>query len=297
MYRVDGILLIDKPAGITSHDVVAWVRRILRTKRVGHTGTLDPFATGVMAVLVGRATRLAQFLEKDEKEYIATAAFGFETDTGDADGKPTRECRLPVPAGAVEAVLPRFIGEIEQLPPMYSAKKIGGTKLYELARKGIEVQRETIKIRIDALEIVRPLTDADPAAVQFRVVCSAGTYVRTLAEDIARAAGTLAHLVELRRLRSGRFGIEQSIALERLAEAGDPSALLLPMKRAVEHLPVYALDAERSKRTLSGLSTRVFGHTFADNETAAMISDTGELIAVGRYDAEKNALCPKVVLV
>ena len=135
---VDGLLIIDKPAGITSHDVVDRVRRILGTKRVGHTGMLDPFATGVMVVLVGQATRLAQFIDKDEKEYVATMRFGFETDTGDKTGTPKSKVQNPrsVSIAEVEAILPRFTGEIDQVPPMYSAKKIDGKKLYESAGKG-----------------------------------------------------------------------------------------------------------------------------------------------------------------
>jgi tRNA pseudouridine 55 synthase len=143
---VDGILVIDKPAGLTSHDVVNRVRRILRTKRVGHTGTLDPFATGVMVVLVGKATRLAQFIDKDDKEYEALVRFGSETDTGDRTGspKPKVEGVNSVLKSDVEKVLDRFRGEIEQTPPMYSAKKVEGKKLYELARQGIEIERKAV---------------------------------------------------------------------------------------------------------------------------------------------------------
>ena len=146
---MDGILIIDKPAGLTSHDVVARVRRILKTKRVGHTGTLDPFATGVLVSLVGKATRLAQFLDKDEKEYEAVVRFGFETDTGDVTGMRSAECGMRNEEVAHvlaktdwETVLNKFRGEIEQIPPMFSAKKIGGKKLYEQARKGVEVERK-----------------------------------------------------------------------------------------------------------------------------------------------------------
>ena len=160
---MDGILIIDKPDGITSHDVVARVRRILKTKRVGHTGTLDPFATGVMVVLVGRATRLAQFLDKDEKEYEATVRFGFETDTGDRTGIPKSQVSGPKPLKVedVETVLDDFRGEIEQMPPMYSAKKIDGKRLYESARKGLDVERKSVNVTIFQLDIIANSATAD----------------------------------------------------------------------------------------------------------------------------------------
>src|SRR6476620_11678195 len=156
---MNGILIIDKPAGITSHDVVVRVRRALKTKRVGHTGTLDPFATGVMVILVGKATRLAQFLDKDEKEYEAVLQFGFETDTGDRTGTPRTEGLIAAETAAMldrtnwESVFEKFRGEIEQTPPMYSAKKIDGKKLYEHARKGETVEREARRITITKLEL------------------------------------------------------------------------------------------------------------------------------------------------
>ena len=207
---MDGILIIDKPAGPTSHDVVVRVRRKLRTKRVGHTGTLDPFATGVMVVLVGRATRLAQFLDKDEKEYEATIQFGYETDTGDKSGKRKDigeglkdDVGHDVAATAWDEILDRFRGDIVQVPPMYSAKKVEGKKLYEHARRGEIIERTPVKVLISKLEIIQS-NDATRSAIRIRAVCSAGTYIRTLAEDIGRAAGVPAHLTELRRTRCTR---------------------------------------------------------------------------------------------
>jgi tRNA pseudouridine55 synthase len=188
---VDGILIIDKPAGITSHDVVARVRKILGTRRVGHTGTLDPFATGVMVVLVGKATRLARFLDKDLKEYIAEIQFGSATDTGDLHGLRTTDCGLGIEDLSQvlnetdwDRVLQQFTGEIMQTPPMYSAKKIEGKKLYELARGGIEVERKPASVVVHALEVLTDESRAPHSTLRVRVVCSAGTYVRTLAEDI-----------------------------------------------------------------------------------------------------------------
>ncbi len=227
---MDGLLIIDKPAGLTSHDVVARVRRILKTKRVGHTGTLDPFATGVMVILVGQATRLAQFLDKDEKEYEALVQFGFETDTGDRTGLRTADCgsrieeigELLLKTDWYEIFAP-FRGEIEQVPPMYSAKKVEGKKLYELARKGIEIERKAVKITVSELDILNEAEFRIPhSALRIRVVCSAGTYVRTLAEDIGRAVAVGAHLAELRRTRAGRFDIAASCNIGRSRNDGRP---------------------------------------------------------------------------
>jgi tRNA pseudouridine55 synthase len=294
---VDGILIIDKPAGITSHDVVARVRRALKTKRVGHTGTLDPFATGVMVILVGKATRLAQFLDKDEKGYEAEVQFGWETDTGDTTGVRSAECGLRNEEineriGSIEwdKVLADFRGSIEQVPPMYSAKKIEGKKLYELARKGIEVDREAVEVKINELEII------EKTPFRLRVVCSAGTYIRTLAEDIGKATGLLAHLTALRRTRAGKFTLEQAATLDALAEHGSPAELMRPIEEAVSHLPVFTLNDDRAAKTLSGMSTRDLSGRFADGEILAMLSPAGELIAVGRYADEEKAVQPKVVL-
>lgn len=299
---MDGLLIIDKPGGMTSHDVVGRVRRILGTRRVGHTGTLDPFATGVMVILVGRATRLAQFLDKDEKEYEALVRFGFETDTGDRTGerRDAEADRLAstLTADEVEAALVGFRGEIEQVPPMYSAKKIDGKKMYELARKGQTVERKAVRVRISELELLAPpeITN-ETVRSPLRVVCSAGTYIRTLAEELGRKLGTLAHLDELRRTRSGRFAIAESLTLEELASLEDPESHLVGMERAVSHLPRFKLTEERVAKTRNGMSTRVFDHSFTDGEVVAMFDPGGELVAVGRFGADENSVRPTVVLV
>lgn len=298
---MDGILIIDKPGGITSHDVVARARRILTTKRVGHTGTLDPFATGVMVVLVGQATRLAQFLDKDEKEYEALVQFGSETDTGDRTGVRSADCGLRneeleehLEGIDWQEVFEKFQGELMQVPPMYSAKKIEGKKLYELARKGENVERSPVKISIRKLELLG--VSLEGRTIKFGVSCSAGTYVRTLAEDIARAAGTRAHLIELRRTRSGRFGMEKAISLDALELSAEPASMLIDMNQAVEHLAAFELDRDRAEKSRSGLSTRVFNRTFAGGEYVRMIGPDGELAAIGRYDTEENSVQPKIVL-
>lgn len=303
---MDGILIIDKPAGITSHDVVANVRRILNTRRVGHTGTLDPFATGVMVVVVGKATRLAQFLDKDEKEYEALVRFGFETDTGDATGQmQAAECRMQNKEIADvlgktdwETVFGPFRGDIEQIPPMYSAKKINGKKLYEHARKGETVERKAATVNISKLEIVHDGQIRDSQSViRIRTACSAGTYIRTLAEDIGRAVGTGAHLAELRRTRSGRFGLSESVTLDALAEADEPAARLLPLEMAVSHLASISLNEDRAAKTRGGLSTRIQNTDLSDRQSLRMIDESGSLLAIGVYDEAESSVRPKVVLV
>ena len=302
---MNGILIIDKPAGITSHDVVSRVRRILKTKRVGHTGTLDPFATGVMVILVGQATRLAQFLDKDAKAYEAIVRFGFETDTGDRTGSPKSKVQSPksLVVEDIREALKGFRGEIDQTPPMYSAKKVEGKKLYELARKGQTIERKAVKVRIDELEILsEPPASAGGTAMgieaaTLRVVCSAGTYIRTLAEDIGRKIGTGAHLTELRRTAAGRFSISESITLDELADMSEPVGHLIPMEEAVSHLAKIELTGERAAKTRNGLSTRIYDVAFAESEAIQMLDETGSLIAVGFYDAAENVVQPKVVLV
>lgn len=330
---MDGILIIDKPVGWTSHDAVARLRRVLKTKKIGHTGTLDPFATGVLVMLVGKATRLAQFLDKDEKEYEAVMRFGFETDTGDRAGIPreSREEESPksetgskfkvqgsksegldpdFPSIAdVEEILPLFRGEIEQVPPMYSAKKIEGKKLYELARKGIEVERKAVAVRISKLEVVeneekeafKERTTPAPARhpsfdqggepgdadsqlatrdFELRVACSAGTYIRTLAEDIARAAGSAAHLAELRRTRAGRFDLSRAVTLEELEKMENPAELLVPMNEAVSHLAEVKLTGEELAKVRNGV--KIPAELDADIQTVRLTAGD-ELVAIAEY--------------
>lgn len=302
---MNGILIVDKPAGITSHDVVAKVRRIFKTKRVGHTGTLDPFATGVMVILVGQATRLAQFLDKDAKEYVATVRFGFETDTGDrtggrrGEGKKGKKGELGI--DEIKSVLDNFRGEIEQTPPMYSAKKIDGKKLYELARQGETVERKSVNVTISELELldIECIENFGPWTldVGLKVSCSAGTYIRTLAEDIGREVGVGAHLAELRRTAAGKFSIDRGRTIEQLADLADPTTELIPMTDAVSHLAKFTVPDDRIGKTRNGLSTRVFDTGFVDGDAIQMLSPNGELIAIGFFDAAENVVQPKVVLV
>jgi tRNA pseudouridine55 synthase len=296
---MNGILIIDKPDGITSHDVVSRIRRILRIKRVGHTGTLDPFATGVMVILIGRATRLAQYLDKDEKEYEAVIRFGFETDTGDRTGVSKTDLLIPeseifekVRSPDWTLVLASFLGRSEQTPPMYSAKKIDGRKLYEHARRGEIVDRKPVTINISDIELLGTGSNE----IKIRVACSAGTYIRTLAEDIGQAAGIGAHLTELRRIRAGKFNIEQAVTLDQLGEIDKPGSAILPMEFAVSHLAELVLSDDRIGKTRNGLSTRVDESAFADGEQIRMQDGSGDLVAIGIYHSDENSVRPKVVL-
>ncbi|HYG81982.1 MAG TPA: tRNA pseudouridine(55) synthase TruB [Pyrinomonadaceae bacterium] len=313
---MDGVLIVDKPAGLTSHDVVARVRRILKERRVGHTGTLDPFATGVLVVLVGRATRLAQFLSGAVKEYEAVVRFGYATDTGDLTGArlhgsaPQNEGGGRVHTwseGEIEAALAGLRGEIGQVPPMYSAKKIAGQKLYELARRGQEVERQAVRVTIHDLsaerrggELLRENEDGTQD-LSIRVRCSAGTYVRTLAEAIGERLGAPAHLAALRRTRAGDFGVEDALGpddLKAKVEAGaDPNDFLLPLDAALSGLPFVHLTADEARRALHGIALRVRpgGPAWREGDFVRLRGADGQLLAVGSYDAASSTLRPRVV--
>lgn len=305
---MDGVLIIDKPAGVTSHDVVARVRRILHERRVGHTGTLDPFATGVLVVLVGRATRLAQFLGGADKEYHGVIRLGYATDTGDLTGKPVSHDKT-IPnwsSEEIEAAFQSLRGQIQQVPPMYSAKKQGGRKLYELARRGETVEREPVNVTVQVFE---PLNQSDQSLkhsedgtrdLAIRVVCSAGTYVRTLAESLGQNLGVGAHLTDLRRTRAGEFAISDAITLEELERAceGDSSTVLLPPDAALGTMPFVQLDAGDAHRTRQGIAIPLKGteEISNDGEKVRMRDSEGNLIAIGSYDAAEQLLRPRVVL-
>ncbi|MDM7921522.1 MAG: tRNA pseudouridine(55) synthase TruB [Pyrinomonadaceae bacterium] len=300
---MNGILIIDKPEGLTSHDVVACLRRILKTKKIGHTGTLDPFATGVLVMLVGKATRLAAYLDKDEKEYDALVKFGYATDTGDRTGtRLEREGYEPkqITPDDLIRTISGFMGEIKQVPPMYSAKKVDGRRLYELAREGKEIERAPVPVTIFKLQLNQDRLPQEAEAgtfyLRFQVTCSAGTYIRTLAEDIGRELGPMAHLEELRRVRAGQFGLDRALTLEELEAQADPYSSLIPMSEAVAHLPSITLPVERVEKTLNGMSTRFSADGLNEGQNLRMLNEAGELIAIGTYNAEEESIQPKVVL-
>jgi tRNA pseudouridine55 synthase len=311
---VDGVLIIDKPAGMTSHDVVARVRKLSGHRRVGHTGTLDPFATGVLVILVGRATRLAQFLSGAEKEYEAVIRLGFATDTGDITGVAIENFHAKAQSSQsfgteeIESALASLRGEIEQTPPMYSAKKIAGRKLYELARRGEEVERKPVRVTISDFAAVAHngvlLTENSDGTkdLRTRVTCSAGTYIRTLAEDFGRKLGIGAHVADLRRTRAGQFKIDGAITLDRLRELTESvtiEAALISSDAAISHLPAVNLSADEIARALNGVDVQIESSESAkwsDQQMVRMRNPDGDLIAVGTYDQGQQRLHPSVVI-
>lgn len=251
---IDGVLLLDKPIGLTSNQALQRVKRLFDARKAGHTGSLDPLASGLLPICLGQATKVSGFLLNAGKRYQVVARLGQRTDTGDADGQVIEE--RPVPAldrGLVKRVLARFEGSQTQVPPMYSAIKHQGQRLYKLARQGIEIERQPREIEIHGLELLSLETDA----LELEVACSKGTYVRTLVEDIARALGTVAHVIVLRRLGVGPYAEGRMYKLEELealAEQGMErlDELLLPVDSALEHWPSVELGADSAYYLMQG---------------------------------------------
>jgi tRNA pseudouridine55 synthase len=305
---MDGVLVIDKSSGMTSHDVVARARHILHERRIGHAGTLDPFATGVLVIMLGKATRLSQFLTGVDKEYEAIIRLGYATDTGDRTGKPLTGPAAPArnwTGDEIEAALQSLRGDIDQIPPMYSAKKVDGKKLYELARRGESVERKPQRVCIYDFAAIKPegqlIKDNLDGTFDFhaRVSCSSGTYVRTLAEDFGKRLYVGAHLAELRRTRVGDLVIDQAITLEHLKiHFGEESigTVLLPMGAGISWLPSLHLTAEEARRVSHGREVKVAEPEWTDGENVRMYDRGEQLIAVGRYDANARSLHPHVVL-
>ena len=292
----DGLLLVDKPAGPSSHDVVAVARRVLGVRQVGHAGTLDPFATGLLVILVGRATRLIQYLHDDPKRYEAVIVFGSETDTEDAGGVPVRQAARPT-RDALLAILPKFLGELQQVPPAYSAKRIAGKRAYELARAGqdVELKASTIEIHEVALSDFEE-HEGTVATCRMRVSCGGGTYIRSLARDIARAAGTAGHLSALRRHQAGVFELGRSIPFEQLC-AG--VAALSPTIDALEGHAVQALTPEELRQVVRGIDAeaRVDGAFAALVDPSAQDASTALVAFAQRRPSERgDRWQPRVVM-
>jgi tRNA pseudouridine55 synthase len=274
----DGFLNLHKPAGMTSHDVVARVRRALKTKRAGHAGTLDPDATGVLVVAVGHATRLLPHLPTEPKEYVARITFGVATDTEDASGNPIAEADASgLTEDALRAVLPRFIGEIQQVPPMVSALHHEGRRLYELARKGITVEREARTVTIHAVE-ASEFMPGPRAEATLRVVCGGGTYIRTLCVDIGAALGLPAHMKTLVREGVGPFHLANALTLEELVERG--AAALLPMENAL-NLPIVAVTDADAARLNNGQAVPTDA---PPTEDTVLLTHRERLRALARYE-------------
>jgi tRNA pseudouridine55 synthase len=279
---IEGILLVDKPAGMTSHDAVAVARRALGERRIGHAGTLDPFATGLLVLLIGRATRLLPFVDGEPKVYRARIAFGAETTTDDLTGEVVRTAAPPDDAAVARAVA-GLTGEIDQLPPAYSAKKVGGRRSYDAARAGQPLALRPVRVTVHGWQ----LGAREGGELEATITCSGGTYVRALARDLGRAAGGAAHLVALRRLRSGPFDVRDAVSVEALREGAAP---VRPALEALPSLPVDELDDAALRRVLHGnpVAARVTG------ARAALVDGARRVVAIA--DREGDNWRPKVVL-
>jgi tRNA pseudouridine55 synthase len=296
---IAGVVVVDKPAGMTSHDVVGVVRGALGMRRVGHTGTLDPGATGVLVCAVGRATRLVPVLQAGPKTYAATAVLGVTTDSQDADGEVVRT----VDAGhltehQVCEVMTRFIGDIEQVPPMVSAVRVGGQRLHELARAGVEVEREPRAVTVHDL-VMEDWHPGTHPQVSFLVTCSAGTYVRTLAHDMGAALGVGGSLVSLRRVANGPFTVDQALSLEEIRAAGADHALrsrLMSPAAATAHLAHIPVPPELALRMAHGQRVALddLDHAPVEEDPVAVIDDRDRL--VGIFVPRQGVLQPDVVM-
>jgi tRNA pseudouridine55 synthase len=295
---VDGVLVVDKPSGPTSFEVVRLVKAALRADKAGHTGTLDPLATGVLAVCAGEAVKLQQYLVEGDKAYEAVAAFGAATDTEDAEGKVTaRADPSRLDGAAVAAALPSFLGEIEQVPPMYSAVRVGGRRLHEAARAGEEVERPSRRVRIHALELLafEPAREG-LAHARLAVRCGKGTYVRTLVVALGRALGLPAHLAALRRTAAGPFSLDRAVPLAEVQRLGreDRGALedrLVAPAEALAFLPAVRLDSQEARALRQG---KRLGCDPVHRGLVRALDGEGLLVAVGA--AEGGVLRPQRVL-
>jgi tRNA pseudouridine55 synthase len=278
-----GFLNIDKPAGLTSHDVVARIRRLARQKRVGHAGTLDPAATGVLVVAIGVATRLIEYVQDDtSKRYEAVVRLGATTTTDDADGKVLASAPVPpLEHAAVEAALARFRGPIMQIPPMYSALHHAGRRLHELAREGQIVERAPRPVTIERLDLL----DWSPPLLTLDILCGKGTYIRALARDLGEAIGCGAHLHTLRRTAVGAFRVEDAVPLDALlADAVLLPEALLPPERAVADWPAFALDEAEARQVRNGLAIARPG---AEGARARALDPEGKLLAVLMHEGQR----------
>jgi len=291
---MDGILVVNKPQRWTSHDVVGYIRRLTHQKRVGHAGTLDPMATGVLLVCLGRATRVAEYLMDSDKMYRAVVRLGVETDTYDAEGQVVATRPVNVDESDLRAALAHFVGAIDQVPPMYSALKRDGKPLYQLARQGIEVERKPRRITIYDIT----LRAWQPPDATIDVRCSSGTYIRSLAHDIGAvlrgACG--AHLIALTRLASGSFTLEDAVTLEDLTGPEDLSGHLHPLDAALQDLPVLTLDADQARRIVLGQAISVGGVEALAGTLCRAHDASGALLAIMVFDAAAQVWRPKKVL-
>ena len=286
-----GLLLIDKPSGLSSHDVVRHVRRLFKTRKVGHAGTLDPLATGVLPVAIGEGTKLLQFLLAEDKAYRATMRLGVTTDTLDSEGTVLTTQVVPSDLAAVlPNLLPRFRGEIEQIPPMYSALKKDGVPLYKLARAGKVVEREARCVTIESLELI----NVQSPDVTLEVECTKGTYIRTLCADLGEAVGCGAHVIALRRLRTGQYPIERCLPLDQLSVLEDVirSDAFMSVDEALSDYPAAELAEDAALRLNNGIAPLVSELTISDSVMSGdlvRLVFAGRLMAMARFAPERQA--------
>jgi tRNA pseudouridine55 synthase len=288
---ISGVLVVDKPVGLTSHEVVQIIRRGTNIRRAGHTGTLDPRASGVLVILIGPAVRLSEYVSASDKRYQAVIQLGTSTDTFDADGQILSKNLVNISEDEFEEALQTFVGEIEQVPPPYSAVKVKGRKAYEMARKGEDVDLAPRKITVYSLEML----EWAPPEVVIDVYCSSGTYIRSLANDLGKMLGCGAHLVGLRRTKSGRFTLRDAAPLRKLREAfeaGNWYQYLIPAAEALSDWPAIELDTDQIDAIRHG--HRIPAES-GIGKMARGISEQGELIALMEYDPSTNEWQPKKV--
>ena len=279
---MDGVININKPAGMTSHDVVSRLRKILNIKKIGHTGTLDPDATGVLPMCVGRGTKLSEMLMSSEKQYRAGLTLGVSTDTQDSSGTILSQRQVSVGEAEIRDVISRFIGELEQIPPMYSAIKVEGKKLYELAREGKEIEREPRKVTIYNIGIES--INLDKNLIEMTVDCSKGTYIRTLCNDIGEALGCGGHMSALTRTRSGRFEIENTVTLEEIEQRAQENdfGFITPLEEVLVEYRKVILAEKNAWRVRNGIKTSVAG--VCEGEIYRIFDEQGNFLALAKQE-------------
>jgi tRNA pseudouridine55 synthase len=278
----EGVLLVDKPSNVTSHDVVAIVRRVSRVRRVGHAGTLDPFATGLLVLFLGRGTRLMPYIDAEPKVYEATIQFGAETDTDDATGAVVRLAEPPTDTDVHERIK-ELTGTIDQVPPSYSAKKVDGTRAYAAARRGEPLTLAATRVTVHSWKLLAHAANR----YDVRITCSAGTYIRALARDLGRATGSAAHLIALRRIQSGPFHVRDASTLDSVRQG---RLAVLPLRVAIPSLPVQKMDDHSLRRVLHGnaVAARAVG------PRVALVDEAGDLVGIAERDGDE--LRPRLVL-
>jgi tRNA pseudouridine55 synthase len=281
--RIDGWLNLDKPAGMTSAEAVDEVKKLTKPQKAGHAGTLDPLATGVLAIAFGQATKTVPYLMGAPKHYRFKVRFGEERDTDDAEGKVTSSSEDRPDRAAIEGALPAFVGDIEQVPPTYAALKIGGERAYDLARRGEAPVLEARPVHVDSLALVG---DAEEDEAELELVCGKGTYVRAIARDLGRALGCYGYVCALRRTRLGPFAAEDALSLEQLAEAEERRALfdhLHPVATALSAFPTVELDVDEAEALSSGQQVHVGGAIDEPGPVEVRVMVGDRLVAVGSY--------------